>query len=64
MSELRIFPESVTEALAMAYLNSRDLTEKTPEDIARIYEDAYRRIYAERRAISKEKREQKQNVSY
>lgn len=42
------------QALAMIYLNSLDLTGKSPEDIVHIYRDAYERIEAEQEKISKE----------
>lgn len=34
------FPNSRTEALAMLYLQSQDLKDKTPEEIYEMYEDA------------------------
>lgn len=42
---LRTFPESTSEALAMLYLQSQNLTGKTPEEICEMYWDAYYRIY-------------------
>ncbi|MBR2047102.1 MAG: hypothetical protein IJ960_00740 [Oscillospiraceae bacterium] len=38
------FPEVKEEALAMLYVQNQDLTGKTPEEIADIYEEAYQKI--------------------
>lgn len=42
---LSTFPESTSEALAMLYVQSQDLTGKTPEEICEMYWDAYYRIF-------------------
>lgn len=41
---LRTFPENEYEALAMLYVQSQNLTDKTPEDLLVMYQDAYKRI--------------------
>lgn len=48
---LSTFPKNSSQALAMVYLNSLNLTGKSPEDIVRIYNDAYERIEAEQEKI-------------
>lgn len=58
---LRTFPETVTEALAMLYVQSQDLSEVTPEGLFDMYQDAYQKIKSHRR----ENREaRQQSVSY
>ena len=54
--ELKTFPEDKVDALALAYVTSQDLSGKTPEGIARMYSDAYSRIFSELKAIAKEKK--------
>lgn len=51
---LSVFPKDSSQALAMFYLNTLDLTGKSPEDIARIYNDAYKKIEDEQERINKE----------
>lgn len=41
---LKAFPSNKREALAMLYVQSRDLTNATPEDLLDLYQDAYERI--------------------
>ena len=41
---LRAFPSNKTEALAMLYVQSQDLTDVTPEELLDKYQDAYKRI--------------------
>ena len=41
---LRAFPSSTVQALAFLYVQSQDLTGKTPEEISDMYNDAYERI--------------------
>lgn len=41
---LQSFPNTKTEALAMLYVQSRDLTNATPEELLAMYKDAYNRI--------------------
>jgi hypothetical protein len=42
------FPETVTEALAMLYVQNQDLSGVTPEGLLDMYQDAYKRIKAYR----------------
>lgn len=49
---LSTFPKDSAQALAMFYLNSLDLTGKSPEDIVHIYNDAYNKIEAEQNKIN------------
>ena len=46
--ELKSFPSTYVEALAMIYMNTLNLNGKSPEEILHIYKDAYARIKAER----------------
>lgn len=41
---LNAFPQNNIEALAMLYVKSRDLSGKTPEEICKMYWEAYHRI--------------------
>lgn len=43
-NSIKLFPETKTEALALAYVQSQDLSGKTPEDVAAMYADAYDKI--------------------
>lgn len=43
-TELRAFPQGATEALAMLYVQNQDLSGRSPEDICKIYWEAYYRI--------------------
>lgn len=47
MSEVRLntFPSNKIEALAMLYLQNRDLKNKTPEQLLDMYYEAYERLY-------------------
>ena len=47
-NSFKYFPSDSVEALAMLYLSTVDLKGKTPEEIARMYYDAYRKIEAEK----------------
>lgn len=51
---LNTFPARRAEALALLYVQSRDLSEKTPEDITRMYLDAYTRVNEEMRKVRNE----------
>ena len=48
-NSFKYFPSDSVEALAMLYLSTVDLKGKTPEEIARMYYDAYRKIEAEKK---------------
>lgn len=54
--EFRTFPASKAEALALAYITAQDLTGASPEEVARNYHDAYRRIKAEFEKITAEEK--------
>lgn len=43
------FPETETEALALLYVQSQDLSEVTPEGLLDMYQDAYQKIKAHRK---------------
>lgn len=62
-ANLRAFPSDSREFLAMLFLQNQDLSGKSPEDIAEMYDDAYEKIAAKLDALRKErtakKREQK-----
>lgn len=51
---LNTFPCNSAQALAMVYLKTLDLKGKTPEEIARMYHDAYRKIDDEQDKINEE----------
>lgn len=48
-NSFKYFPSDSVEALAMLYLSTVDLKGKNPEEIARMYYDAYRKIEAEKK---------------
>ena len=41
---LRTFPRSFQEALAMLYMENQDLSGLTPEQLVDMYQDAYEKI--------------------
>lgn len=51
MNEVKLdtFPSNEYQALAMLYVQSQDLSNKTPEDLLDMYQDAYQRIRAHRK---------------
>lgn len=53
--EFKTFPKTKTDALTMLYLQARDVSGKTPEELCAIYADAHRRIDAEFVKITKER---------
>lgn len=55
--EIRVFPETVYEALALEYVRQQDLSGKTPREVMRLYASAYKEIFDEQRAIWNEKKE-------
>ena len=44
MSDQTYFPSNRREALALIYIQSQDLSQKSPEDIVVMYKDAYDKI--------------------
>lgn len=61
--ELKAFPSTYSEALALAYVNAQDLSGKTPADVYRIYKNAYDEIEAERKKVLKEEKSEKKSHS-
>lgn len=65
---LRAFPSDRYDALAILFLRNQDLSEKAPEEIAAMYDDAYEKISEKLNELNKEhtakKREQKRNLSF
>lgn len=55
----KIFPSDKSEALAMAYIKSLDLSAKTPEEIARLYNETYLAIKEEFKQITDENKRNK-----
>ncbi len=55
MADFDTFPSSRTEALALAYATAKITAEITPEELARIYIDAYERIKEELKTIRQER---------
>ena len=51
-NSFKTFPETETEALALLYVQTRDLSEVTPEGLLDMYQDACHKI----KAYRKEKR--------
>lgn len=50
---LKVFPADKDEALTMLFLQNQDLSGKTPEEIAAMYDDAYKKIGAKLDELSK-----------
>ena len=44
MNENKFFPSTKAEALTMLYLQNQNLSGKSPEEIAELYQDAYQKI--------------------
>lgn len=60
MSEtLNVFPSNRHEALAILFLKSQDLSGKSPEEIAIMYDDAHSRIKTKLDELKKERKEEK-----
>lgn len=60
MSEsLNVFPSNRHEALAILFLKSQDLSGKSPEEIAIMYDDAYLRIKTKLDELKKKRKEEK-----
>ena len=51
--EIRKFPGNKIEALTMLYLKNQDLTDRKPEEIAKLYEKAYKEIFDYEKRMSK-----------
>ncbi len=58
-AELHTFPKTADEALALLYLQSRDLSDATPESLYDDYKDACDRIRKHRHSSG-----QPQKISY
>lgn len=56
---LNTFPSCKQEALAIAYVQAQDLSGKTPEELAAMYDDAYSRICDAFKNMFKEEKEQR-----
>lgn len=57
---LKTFPSSAIEALALEYVRQQNLSEKTPREIMRLYDKAFSEMTAESSAIRKEKAAERQ----
>lgn len=57
------FPDPKQEALALEYIKSQDLSRKTPEEVAEMYQDAYTRICETFKSIRDEKRAERNRKS-
>lgn len=57
------FPGCKQEALAMAYVQAQDLSSKTPEEVAAMYDDAHSRICDAFVSMLKEKKEHRRKES-
>lgn len=55
--KLNSFPSDRREALAMLFLKNQDLSGKSPEELAEMYDDAYEKISEKLDAIRKERKE-------
>ncbi len=58
------FPCDKAETLAMLYMDSRDLSDKNPKEIARMYAEAHKEIVSELKMITEENKKPKQTVTY
>lgn len=59
MSE-NIFPDTKEKALALLYLQSQNLSDKSPEDLVAMYLDAFSKVRAEfKRLQDKQKQERR-----
>lgn len=61
MAQDSYFPSTKREALALLYVQQQNLSEKSPEEIAAMYENAYSRIDSAISDIQKAKKEQKRS---
>lgn len=61
---LRTFPSSSAEELAVIYLNTLELKGKSPEEIARLYDDALHKVKEEQKKIRQEKHSTGQHWSF
>lgn len=65
---LSTFPSDRRDALAILYMQNQDLSGKTPEEIADMYDEAWDRISKEFNAIreseKEERRKTKRNLSF
>lgn len=65
---LSTFPSDRRDALAILYLQNQDLSGKTPEEIAGMYDEAWNRISKEFNAIrdreKEEHRKTRRNLSF
>ncbi len=57
MADASFFPSCRAEGLALAYAEAHLTDDMTPEDFARLYRDAYRRINDELVRLSREDRQ-------
>lgn len=57
--EIKSFPNTEYEALALAFVNAQDLSGKTPAEVYRIYHNACEEIKEEHKKIIKEGKEEK-----
>ncbi len=60
-SNFTAFPSDRRSALAILYLQNQDLSGKTPEEIAHMYNDAYGRIDSAFDAMRDEKKQQRRS---
>lgn len=65
---LSTFPLDRRDALTILYMQNQDLSDKTPEEIADMYDEAWDRISKEFNAIRESKKEErrktKRNLSF
>lgn len=61
--EKPVFPSHKQEALAITYVQAQDLSGKTPEEIAAMYDDAYSRICDAFKNMLEEKQMQRRNAN-
>ena len=54
-ANINMFPKSRQEALAFLHVQNQDLKGKSPEDLAKLYVDAYERIGNRLKEIRKER---------
>lgn len=61
---IKAFPADKYDALAMLYVSSRDITNATPEEIADLYANAYRRIQERFKQAQKEAKATKPRLNW
>ena len=62
MSSTGSFPQDRCDALAILYMQNQDLSGKTPEELADMYDDVWKRISEEFKSIRDRKNEERRKT--